>query len=33
MVRDYKYAPDYTDEELKDEEYLPDKLKGRKYIK
>jgi len=31
--KDYKYAPDYTDEELKDVEYLPDKLKGRKYIK
>ena len=29
--KDYKYAHDYTPEELKDEVYLPDKLKGKKY--
>jgi putative ATPase len=29
--KDYKYAHDYTKEELKDEEYLPEKLRGRKY--
>lgn len=29
--KDYKYAHDYSPEELKDETYLPDKLKGKKY--
>ncbi|MBU2577929.1 replication-associated recombination protein A [Patescibacteria group bacterium] len=29
--KDYKYAHDYSTEELKDETYLPDKLKGKKY--
>jgi putative ATPase len=29
--KDYKYAHNYKPEELKDEVYLPDKLKGKKY--
>lgn len=29
----YKYAHDHTAEELKDEVYLPDELKGKKYTK
>jgi putative ATPase len=29
----YKYAHNYTREEIKEEQYLPDKLKGRKYYK
>lgn len=30
---EYKYAHDFDPEELKEEQYLPDKLKNRKYIK
>lgn len=30
---DYKYAHDFDAEELKNEQYLPDKLKNRKYVK
>lgn len=29
----YKYAHDYSEKELKDEIYLPDKLKNKKYLK
>jgi putative ATPase len=29
--KDYKYSPDYGYEE--EQEYLPEKLKGKKYLK
>jgi putative ATPase len=29
----YKYTPDYTDQKEAEQEYLPDRLKGRKYIR
>lgn len=30
--KDYKYAPDFKPEDLKDEQYLPDEIKGHNYL-